>query len=151
MFSIEFANEEVEYPYDDANIPAAPGTLTLNAERESFLANLSLWNRTTYEAHWRRELSDLLVGREKVALVVSYDDPHASSNMEIWRVYSDGEVAFFQNQLVPYSQLPSSFDVSRMSDYIEDRVTGTADGQQISEWEIALSEIRSFIQRNGTT
>lgn len=146
MFSIEFTDELVEFPYDDASIPAAPGRLLLGKSTEEFLANLSLWNKSDYESHWKHGLKALLGGNSKVALVVSYDDPKASSNMEIWRVYRDGEWAHFQNQLPWYSDLPHNFDVSKMSQYIQDRVVMTAEGTLISEWDVTIRDIESFLR-----
>jgi hypothetical protein len=46
------------------------------------------------------ELKALVEGASKIALSVSYDDPKASSIMEIWRVYRDGERSHFQNRLI---------------------------------------------------
>jgi hypothetical protein len=91
MFSIGFTDQPVEYPYDDTSIPAAPGKLLLGKSTEDFVANLSLWSKSDYESHWVHELKALAERASKIALVVSYDDPNASSNMEIWRVYRDGE------------------------------------------------------------
>jgi len=117
MFCIKFNDEPLEYPFDDVSIPAASGTLVLGKAIEDFLANLSLWTKSDYESHWTRELKALFEGRSKVALIVSYNDPKASWNMEIWRVYRDGEWVHFQNQLLWYDSLPNGFEVSKMSDY----------------------------------
>jgi hypothetical protein len=149
MFSMGFTDEPVEYPYDDTSIAAAPGRLLLGKSTEGFLANLSLWNRSNYESHWTHELKALVEGTSKVALVVSYDDPKASSNMEIWRVHRDGEWAHFQNQLPWYSDLPHDFDVSKMSQYIQDRVVITDEGNRISEWDVAIRDIELFLQRSN--
>lgn len=147
MFSIGFTDEALEYPYDDTSIPASPGRLVLGASTEDFLANLSLWSKSDYESHWTRELKALVEGSAKVALVVSYNDPKASSNMEIWRVYRDGELAHFQNQLPFYCDLPYDFEISKMSQYIQDRVVITAEGNRFSEWAVAIRDIESFIPR----
>jgi hypothetical protein len=116
---------------------------------EEFLANLSLWSKSDYEAHWERELKALVEGNSKVALIVSYDDPKAASNMEIWRVYRDRERAYFQNQLLGYDSIPCDFDVSELDRYIQDRATITADGDRISEWNVALRDIELFLRRFG--
>ncbi|MBB5065250.1 hypothetical protein [Granulicella mallensis] len=149
MFSIGFTNEELEYPYDDTSIPAQPGCLILDGSTEDFLANLSLWSKADYESHWKLELGALLGGRRKVALVVSYDNPEASSNMEIWRVYRDGEWAHLQNQLLQYRQLPKNFSVSELSQYIQDRVVVTEEGNKISEWDVSVHDIEAFLSGDG--
>jgi hypothetical protein len=145
MFSIGFTDEPLEYPYDDTSIPAAPGRLVLGKSTEGFLGNLALWSKLDYETHWTRELKALLEGKPKVALVVSYNDPKASSNLEIWRVYRDGEWLHFQNQLPWYSDLPKEFEISEMSRYIDDRVVINAEGDRISEWHVPIRDIKLFL------
>ena len=149
MFSIGFTDEPLEYPYDDTGVPAAPGRLVLGKSIEEFLANLHLWSKSGYESHWTRELKTLLDGNPKIALVVSYNDPHPDSNMEIWRAYRDGERVYFQNQLPWYSDLPKEFEISEMSRYIQDREVVTAEGNRISEWDVAIQDIELFLKRSG--
>jgi len=149
MFSIEFTDEPLEYPFDDASIPAAPGRLVLGKSTEEFLANLSLWSRTDYESHWTRELKRLFQGNLKATLVVSYDDPKAASNMEIWRAYRDGEWIHFQNRLLSYRSLPREFEISEIGRYMEERVTINAEGDKISEWNVAIRDVEMFLSRSG--
>jgi hypothetical protein len=148
MFAIGFSDEQVEYPYDDATIPAARGFLMLGEHRENFLANLSKWSKVDYEQHWCRELHLLLDGQHKVALIVSFDDPKAAHNMEIWKVYRDSAVVRFQNQLRWYESLPSDFDPWRMSEYIDDHTEFNPEGDRLSEWTVSAADVRSFV---GTT
>jgi hypothetical protein len=148
MFFIGFTDDPLEYPFDDPNIPAAPGKLVLGKCTEEFLANLSLWSRSDYESHWTSELKALVGVNPKVALVVSYNNPKASSNLEIWRVYRDGEWARFQNQRPRYSDLPHGFEISKMSQYIQDRVVITAEGNKISEWDVPIRDIELFLRSN---
>ena len=148
MFSIGFTDELLEYPYDDPSIPAAPGKLMLGKSTEEFLANLSLWGKSDYESHWTRELKSLFEGNRKAALIVSFDDPKAASNMEIWRVYRDGECLHFQNQLLPYSNLPHEFEISEIDRYVQDRVVVTPEGDRISEWDVAIRDVEMFLWRS---
>ena len=148
MFSIGFTDEPLEYPYDDTSIPAAPGRLVLGESAEEFLANLSAWAKSDYESHWRRELKTLLEGNPKVALVASYYG-NPASNMEIWRVYRDGELVHFQNQILWYSTLPSGFEVLKLSQYIQDRAVVTQEGDRISEWDVPIRDIELFLRRSN--
>lgn len=145
MFFIKFNKEPIEYPYDDSSVQAASGRLQLGDSVEDFLANLSLWSKADYELHWSRELQALVEGASKIALVVSYDDPKASSNLEIWRVYRDGELAYFQNQLPWYSDLPHDLEISKMSEYIQDRLVINADGERYSEWDVPIRDVEAFL------
>jgi CdiI N-terminal domain len=150
MFSIGFTDEPLEYPYDDQNCPAAPGRLWLGKTVEDFVANLSRWDKSVYESHWKRELVALLKGSPKVTLIVDYAYPEDASRIEIWRLYRDGEWVRFQNQLLAYSSLPSEFEVSAISQYIQDRVVVTTEGHRISEWDVALRDIEEFLHRAGS-
>ena len=145
MFSIHFTTEAPEYPYDDKSILAAPGSLLLGEATEDFLSNLSLWGKAEYELHWKKELEALVNGSHKIALVVSYNDPEASSNLEIWRVYRDGDWAHFQNQLFWYSRLPERFDIDEMSRYIQERSVASAEGDSYSEWSVPIRNIQAFL------
>jgi hypothetical protein len=145
MFALGFLDVPLEYPFDDPSIPAAPGSLVLGESEEEFLANLSIWGKSDYQRHWKRELEAIVEGRSKAVLIVSYDDPKVASNLEIWRVYRDGEWAHFQNQLLPYKNLPDDFRVSEIVRYIDERAVRTADGDSISEWDVAIRDIESFL------
>jgi hypothetical protein len=144
MFSIGFTDEPLEYPEDNTSIPAAPGILVLGKSTEEFLASLSVWGKSDYESHWTRELQSLLGGNPKVALVVSYYG-NTASNMEIWNVYRDGELVHFQNQVLWCSTLPPRFEVSKLSQYIQDRAVLNTEGDRISEWDVAIRDIESFL------
>jgi hypothetical protein len=145
MFTIGFLDVPLEYPFDDPSVPAAPGHLVLGGSEEEFLANLSIWGKSDYQRHWKRELEAIVEGSSKAALVVSFDDPKVASNLEIWRVYRDGEWAHFQNQLMPYENLAGDFQGWEMVRYIDDRAVRTADGDLISEWDVPIREIESFL------
>lgn len=145
MFSIGFTEDPLEYPYDDTSIPAAPGALWLEDTVEEFVANLSVWDKPAYESHWTGELIALCNGTPKVALIVSFNDLKAASNMEIWRLYRDGERVHFQNQFLFYDSLPLEFSVSAISQFIPDRMIVTDEGHRISEWNVALRDIELFL------
>jgi CdiI N-terminal domain len=149
VFSIGFTDEPLEYPYDDTRIPAAPGLLVLGKTMEGILANLSVWDKTAYEFHWRRELKSLFEGSTKVALIASFDDPKASHNMEIWPFYRDGDWIRIQNHLLFYDSLPPEFAVSDLNHFLKDRVVVNDDGNPLSEWSVSLRDIELFLHRSG--
>ncbi len=148
MFSISFSEEPLEYPYDDPSVPAAAGSLVLGKCTEDFLANLGVWDKPDYKSHWTRQLRAVLAGDSRVALIVSYNDPKASTNLEIWRLYRDEDWVRFQNQLLPYSSLPPDFNVSDIDRYIKARVVTDEDGNRISEWNVHIRDIEVFLQRS---
>jgi len=149
MFSIGFTDEPVEYPYDDVTIAAAPGLLVMGKTFEGFLANLALWDKQAYEAHWLHELKSIFDGASKATLIVSYDDPKLSYNMEIWPVYRDGDWIRLQNRLLFYESLPANFFVTEISSYLRDRETMNEEGQKLSEWSVGMRDLENFLHRCG--
>jgi hypothetical protein len=81
--------------------------------------------------------------REPKVAIVSYDDPLASSNLEVWGVI------FRTTRLV--QQSPHEFEVSKISQYIEDRVVVTEDGDRTSGWDVALRDIEAFLRRRDVS
>ena len=149
MFTIDFTDEPVEYPYDDLDVPAAPGRLILGKCEEGFLANLAIWNKQDYESHWAAELRSIFDGQQKVALVVSFDDPLRASNMETWIAYRDGDWVHFQRQLLLYEYLPKGFEISELCHHIEDRSVITPSGNRISERDVHFRDIELYLHRSG--
>ena len=149
MFSIEFTDEPLDYPYDDRGIPAAPGLLVMGETKEGLLANLALWSKKDYELHWRGELRSIVEGGSKAALITSYHDPLYSSNIEIWPVYRDGELVRIQNHLPWYDSFPPDFKVSELNIYMGDREEIDDEGHRLSEWSVTIQDIREFLERSG--
>ncbi|MCU1286021.1 MAG: hypothetical protein JWO13_2371 [Acidobacteriales bacterium] len=132
MFLIDFKDEmALEYPFDDRTVPAGRGKLVLGHCEEEFLANLALWRKADYRFHWARELTALLGGKEKAALIVSYADPKFAANLEVWRVYRDAERAYFQNQILWCDELPKDFHPATIGDHIHPRRTIDSNGENL--------------------
>ncbi len=149
MFSIGFTDEPLEYPFEDISIAAAPGLLVIGNTFEGFLANLAVWNKEAYEAHWLLELKSLFEGKPKATLIVSYDDPNFSHNIEIWPVYREGDKVCLQNRLLFYERLPANFDLTEISSYLGDHRTLNQWGQKLSEWSVSIRDVEVFLHRCG--
>ena len=147
MFSISFCECEPDYPYVDLSIAAQEGLLVLGNTLEGFSSNLGTWDQATYEEHWLSQLSLLVTGHRKVALVVSFTPPQVSDNLELWALYLEGEKVYLQNHLPWYSNLPPDFQVSLINDYLPEREVLTDEGRHISEWEISVRDIQLFLRR----
>jgi hypothetical protein len=146
MFAIGFTDEPVEHPNEDERI-AAPGMLVLGKTMEEFLANLGAWNKNDYRSHWLTELKALVNGRSNAVLIVDYNDPAESSNLEVWKLYRNGEQVYFQNQLLFCDALPPTFVVSEIASVAGERKTENEDGDRFSEWMVSLREIEMFMMR----
>lgn len=145
MFSIAFTDEAVEYPYDDQSCPGAPGLLVMGKTWEGFMSNLGIWDKAAYHAHWRNQLTSILAGAPKVALIVSLNDPTNASHSEIWNCYRDGALIRMQNRLLFYDTLSGDFDVSRISDSVGDYRSTGENGEAYSEWTVSERDIEAFL------
>jgi hypothetical protein len=143
-FSIQFLDEPLRYPFDDANTPGAPGLLVMGESKEGFCSTLYQWSKQQYESQWERAIDVLLNESLKAALIVEYIGPDAGSHLEWWAMYREGETVYLQDQLLFYSQLSEPFSLDAPFESLRDRETINAEGQKISEWSVSLQEIKRF-------
>lgn len=143
-FSIQFLDEPLIYPFDDAKTPGAPGLLVIGESKEGFCSSLYHWSKEQYESQWQRAIHVLLNESSKAALIVEYSGPSAASHLEWWAMYREGEMVYLQDQLLLYSQLREPFSIDAPFASLRDRETVNAEGRQISEWSVSLPEIRQF-------
>jgi CdiI N-terminal domain len=148
-FSIKFLEKPLIYPFDDAKTPAASGELTMGQSTEGFYSSLYQWSTQNYEKQWSDAIRVLLGGALKAALIVEYLSPDVASQLEWWAMYREGEVVYFQHQLVFYRQLTNPFSLDAPFASLRDRQTINQEGQQISEWSVSLSEIEQFARAVG--
>lgn len=105
------------------------GKITIEDFEETFachdVAGISV---DSFPAEWRNNLGKLVQGEPCVALV---HDPRFA-----WIIYCEGETCFVQQHLF----------IDGMFDSIPPRETVTDDGDQISEWSVAISAITEFLR-----
>jgi len=147
MFSISFTDDPPDYLYDDPQIPSQSGLLVLGKTIEGFSSNLGTWDKSQYEDQWLSQLSSLVQGSRKVALVVSFNNPAFGSNFEIWALYREGEIVHLQNHLPWYDSFPAAFDISTISDHLREREVNSSEGSPISEWRLPVRDFELFLRR----
>ena len=148
-FSIQFLDEPLLYPFDDAKTPCAPGLLVMGESKEGFCSSLYEWSKQQYESQWQRAIHVLLNESPKAALIVEYIGPDAASHLEWWAMYREGETVYLQDQLLFYSHLKEPFSLDAPFASLRDRETINTEGRQISEWSVSLSEIKQFADMIG--
>jgi hypothetical protein len=129
--------------YDEDEL--AIGEIQLGSHWETFRADLSYWSTTDYETHWLAALQHLVAGAEISCLVTSLTDPDQTNFITTWPIYVDGDDVHVQNQLLFLDELDHPFDPAAPWASIDPRVTIDEDGQRISEWNLTLEDIRSFL------
>jgi hypothetical protein len=143
-FSIAFEQKSSFYPYEDPATAAASGVLTLGDASEYFTASLYQWSKEDYERQWHDAVKVLLDGKDKAALITEYLGPEISSHLVWWPMYLVGNRVFLQNHLLFYDQLPKPFSVKAAFSFLRNRRATNAEGEAISEWSVALTEVEVF-------
>jgi hypothetical protein len=140
VFKIYLTNETV--PESDGW--ASYGKIEIDGFAETFVASLVSWSRDEYESQWHRACRRLLEGANESVLIASYVDPSITEFCMWWPLYREGEIVLVQNQLLLYSQLSLPFNASEPWASPGKRELVTDDGEEISEWDTTLDQIKQF-------
>jgi hypothetical protein len=146
-FSIEFLDEDLIFPFEDASTPAAVGRLRIGDWSEEFFSSLHQWTTKHYESQWKGAISTLLGEKcDRAALITEYLGPDVSGHLQWWPMYKHDDIVYIQNQLLFYDQLSTPFRIDKPYASLRDRRVVDEDGQEISEWSVAISEVRKFAE-----
>jgi hypothetical protein len=147
-FSVRFLDEP---PFVEEGVaPAAHGIISIGTFEEGFYSSLFHWSREQYENQWSTAIRDILNGATKSALIVSFLTPDAASNLEWWPMYREGDTVYFQNHLLFFDQLETTFSPESPSASLKNRETNNEDGNLISEWSLKLTTLEAFLQSIAT-
>src|SRR5581483_2910236 len=152
MFDISLTEELVTEPASEAShAEAVYGKIRIEDHRETFITDLSHWNRTQYEQHWIRALQRLLGDATHSVLITSYSPPRPQPTPEDflvwWPLYRERDVVYVQNQLLFFKQLTHPFSADRPWDSLRPRSTVNPEGLEISEWMTTVENIREYLGR----
>jgi hypothetical protein len=143
-FGIEFTGE-----FDREDPLIAIGLITIGDFNEYFGSTLTFWDQDDYRKSWDAGLRRLLSGAAVSCLATSVTDPPITNFVEVWPLFLSGDDVYVQNQMVFLDQLPHEFDPSAPWDSVGSRITVTEDGDEISEWQVSLNDIREFLGRGS--
>lgn len=144
-FSISFTEEPVWYPGEGA-AGELFGLIVLDDFMENFSSSLFEWSKQQYLEQWQQALSTIVGGATKAALITSYVGPQNASHLVWWSLYRVNQLVYVQNHLLFYDQLTRPFAIEDAVSFLHDRQTVGEDGEQISEWCVRLSDIRSSLE-----
>lgn len=122
------------------------GEIRIESFRELFVSGITFWGREDYERQWTGAASRILTG-DRTAMIVSLSDPSSANFVRWWAMYREREVVFIQEQLCFLDELTEKFDPDMVDKFVRPRETTSEDGQAISEWSIAVSAVREFLER----
>jgi len=153
MFEILLTDEQVTEPASGTSTKAESvyGNIHVEDYRETFITDLSYWNRAEYEQHWITALQRLLGNATQSALITSIVPPPKEPTDEDflvwWPLYRERDFVYVQNQLLFFRQLSRPFSPERPWDSVGPRRTVNPEGLEISEWTTTIESIRSCLSR----
>ena len=142
MFHIEFIDHEPELQED--GWLGLWGRITLGEYEERFLAPVGYWSRADYERQWLEAARRLLRSADRTGFFTA---PYRFW----WTMWRDGERVFVHEELITPERYAGPYDGTPPYQIIEDRVTHNDEGEQISEWEISLQDIRAYLNASDST
>jgi hypothetical protein len=125
------------------------GEITIGDYQEKFASSLKLWSVDEYRRQWRSALKEIIegVGKSQSALITLAGDVQSNISITCWPLYRDGDVVYVQNRFLFADDLPRSFKVEDIRDYIGERTKYSDEGDQISEWKVPLGDIQAFYEK----
>lgn len=108
--------------------------------------DLTYWNVEQYQESWVRALRFLDRGSETTScLISSITDPANSNFVFCWPLYRSGESVRVQNSIIFLEDLAEEFLPEQPWRFVEPRSTIDEEGNEISEWETSMGEVRAFL------
>lgn len=140
MFSIRFNDGPHQLSYDRF----LPGKIIADNLNEGFRSAIGYWSADDYRRQWVAAIDVIIACGEKTALITSIEEPRASSVLDWWPIFREGQMIYIRSQLLILAQLTKPFDSSRIEDLVEPRKIFSEDGSRISEWSFNLSDLVEF-------
>ncbi len=142
MFSIHFLDARS----NDDSADSTRAEIRIGDFVERLEVSVEYWNVERYCHHWIEAVTRVVRGSSNSCLITSITDPSSANFLFWWPVYRFGDRAVFQNQVLFLDDLDQSFDASNPFAYIRERTTHSDEGVPISEWEISMRELESWLR-----
>ena len=123
------------------------GVLIIDDAREEFRVDLALWSPRTYQEHWQAAARRVLSQDAGALFIASLTDPATSNFISVWPCYRLHDEVFFQHHLLFLDELTSPFDPGNPHAHLPPREKNGEDGEPLSEWQTATSELQRFAAR----
>jgi hypothetical protein len=145
-FSINFTNKPNEYLDDDPSVASAIGRIIAGELDEEFVSSLYEWNEADYRSQWMGSLQRFLNGSDRAVLITFFVNSKESANLQWWALYRGEEgVVHVQNHLPWYENFTREFSIAEAESFLGDRITADEEGHSISEWDVPIRDIESFV------
>ncbi|HEV7596485.1 MAG TPA: hypothetical protein VGO33_15935 [Gemmatimonadaceae bacterium] len=142
-FSIRLLPEKV--PESEIGNTGQYGEIQLGGHCETFVALIGFWSPLDYTQHWSHSIKRLLDLKRESCLITSIHEPRAIDVIHWWLLYPFGEDVIVQNSLLLGKKALADFDTRNPYRTIPARREISAEGEQISEWIVRMTEFRDFL------
>ncbi|WP_435604310.1 hypothetical protein [Streptomyces sp. bgisy130] len=108
--------------------------------------DLSFWSISTYRISWRDAIKR--IDQERIStscLISSITDPENSNFVSCWPLYRDGQSVAVQNSVIFLDELSEKFNEREPWRSTPPHDLIDEDGNQISQWETQISDVRKFL------
>lgn len=145
MFDIAFCDDS------ENDVHLSQGVIRLNGLSERFECPLDYWDKTAYFSQWYQGILWSIDEQLDSCLITSITDPLTANFLLWWPMYVEGSEVVFQNQVYFFGENEAIFDVENPYRSISPRRSVSEEGRKISEWTVAVSDLRKWIdvQRMG--
>ena len=131
----------------DADITKTHGEIRIGEFRERFEVALEFWREADYREQWIQALRSCCIDKKESALITSITSPQTANFVFWWLLYPLSDEVVIQNQILMLDQLQAPFKLECPWEHIPIRNTLTEDGDEVSEWSVAYSDLQDFLQR----
>ncbi|WP_328411548.1 hypothetical protein OG542_15905 [Streptomyces violaceus] len=126
----------------------AVGRITVRDFGESFPMDLTYWDVENYQASWIRALRRLERGDGATScLISSITNPATSNFVFCWPLYKFADIIYVQSSIIFLEELDQAFVPDEPWRCVGPRSTVDEDGNEISEWQATVDEVREFLHR----
>jgi len=143
MFLIEFiTGQQVEF--DEL---AQRGRITLGDFSEVFISPLTFWATEAYHHQWIEAAKRLVAGYGRACFVTAMRESLIDGPVFLWSAYRSGDTVYLQHRLLLGEMVKGTFDPLNLCEQVGERTTIAEDGEQISEWQVSISDIEYFLRQ----
>ena len=127
------------------------GEITLDAHVERFESPTYLWPVERYERQWLQAAERLVAGAPTSAFFTAVHAPDDTELHRWWVMYREGDAVHVQEQLLLINDVPAPLVLSDPYRAIRPRNRRSDDGSPISEWRLAIEDLREFVARRASS
>lgn len=144
QFSIGFSRKHASYLGEDETL----GEIWLNGVRERFSVYIGHWDKDQYRAHWWLALQRVVNEKQPARLFTNMNHIDYAEYFRAWICYPEGDKVFVQEHMIFPDQMPPEFSHETPHLAIPPR-TIEEEGQKISEWEVSIQDLITFLDKEA--